>query len=109
MAKDLALNAVMSTFLDPDTKDVAVVEGQDAFEQAVTISLHKLERELLGETDRNSLTQKLRLAVTRVAQQYDEIDNIDQLVIQPSASRPDAYTVRVVYDVGNSFEEEVSI
>lgn len=107
--KDLALNRFFSVYPDPNTLDIAVVEGREAFEQAVIISLFQLQEGLLGNTANRSIEQRLRQTVTRVARRYDEIDSIEQLNIERSQTNSEVYKVKIVYDIGESFAEEVVV
>lgn len=109
MAKDLALNQFFSVYLDPDTLDLATVEGREAFEQAVVITLYKFQEGLLGDTGTDSIEQKLRQSITRVARRYGEIESIEQLNIERKQESPETYRVTVVYNIGSAFSEEVTL
>ncbi|AGM10901.1 hypothetical protein M193_gp029 [Halorubrum tailed phage 7] len=109
MPKDLALNQFFSVYLDPDTLDIATVEGREAFEQAVVITLNRVQEGLFGDTGSDSIEQKLRQSITRVARRYGEIEGIEQLKIERKSESSDTYQVTVVYNIGSAFSEEVTL
>ena len=109
MAKDLAVNRFFSVYLDPDTLDLATVEGREAFEQAVVITLNRLQEGLLGDTRTDSIEQKLRQSITRTARRYGEIESIEQIKIERAPESPETYQVTVLYDIGTAFSDEVTI
>ncbi|AGC34298.1 T4 gp25-like baseplate wedge protein [Haloarcula virus HCTV-15] len=93
---DLALNSDFSVFLD-DRNDLAVVEGREAFEQSVVITLTDFMQDVLSNYNPDTIKSKLRLQVTRVAREHDQIQSIDYINIYRKQDAGDTYVVEVVY------------
>jgi hypothetical protein len=105
---DLALNSNFSVHLD-DRNDLATVEGRDAFEQSVVIRLTEFMNESLpGLTDGQTLKEKIRLEVSRVARDHDELDSIASLTISEKEDQPDTFTVQLVYESEQSFSTDIA-
>jgi hypothetical protein len=105
---DLSLNSDFSVHLD-DTNDLAVVSKRDKFEQDVSFQLTRyLQESLLGTIDRDTIEQKLRLQVNRVARQNQLIEGVDGVSINSNTDQPNTLEVRVVYNSGESFTLNLS-
>lgn len=108
MTQDIALGSDFSVFLD-HRNDLAKVEGREAFEQSVALMLTDLMQNVLSDFNHDTITQKLRLRVTRVAQEHDEIENIDQINIHRKQGASDTYVVEVTYlTADGAFTTEVN-
>lgn len=105
---DLALNSDFSVHLD-DRNDLGVVEGREAFEQSIAVYLQSF----LYEAHQNSLQQdtiiqKVRLEVTRVAREHGELTGIEQINVERHPEHPDRLLVDVEYTTNRNFELEVT-
>jgi hypothetical protein len=96
MKQDIALGSDFSVFLD-HRNDLGKVEGREAFEQSVVIMLTDYMQNVLSDYDPDTIKQKLRLQVTRVAGRHDEIENINRIDIYRKQDHADTYVVEVVY------------
>lgn len=83
--------------------DFDTVEGLSEFEQNVVVTLHDEQDDIIQRGFGNTARQKIRLAVTRTAKQFDEIDNIAQLEISRVTDARKAFAVNIIYDTGDSF------
>lgn len=108
---DLALNSDFSVFLN-DRNDLATVSGKDAFEQSVAIMLTDfMYQNIPGVTDRETIEQRLRLEVNRVAREHDFIDEVSAIFISEKAGAVDTYAVEITYisDDFSTFSEEAEL
>lgn len=107
--QDLALNSDFSVHLD-DRNDLAVVEGQRAFEQSVAVMLTDFMYESvtgLAGSD-STIREKLRLEATRVARQHGALDSIvTPIEVEQKELEPGTYTVTVDYIAGDSWEFDI--
>lgn len=104
---DLALNSNFSVHLD-DRNDLATVEGREAFEQSVVVLLTEFMHERLpGLSEGQTLKQKIRLEVSRVARDHDELDSIASLNIREKPGEPDTYLVQIIYESGQDFSTDI--
>lgn len=91
-----------------DWGDIRTVDGFEEFQQDVVKRLHERERELLA-TRGNSQTQQERIAleVTRVARDFDVVDDIEELAVARIRGESASYRVQVTFKTGDSFIEQL--
>jgi hypothetical protein len=105
---DLALDNDFSVYLN-DRNDVSTVTEREEFEQSVAIFLTDyLYDSVLGDIDRETANQKVRLQVHRVARDHDRLNEIERVVVTPSESSPNTLNVRIAYTSDEIFEVNVS-
>lgn len=105
--KDLALNSDFSVTLD-DRNDLRTVEGRDAFEQSVAIYLQEFLYSASPDfLQRETAEEKLRLEVTRVARDHNELDSIEAIEVERDGVRDGAFLVTVTYTSQQQFDLEV--
>jgi hypothetical protein len=103
---DLQLNSNFSIFLN-ERNDLATVEGKDAFEQSVAIMLTDfMYNSIPGRTERESIKERLRLEVNRVAGEHEFVDEISSISISEKVGEAGTYTVNVTY-LSDDFEDFV--
>lgn len=96
MEQDIALGSDFSVFLD-HRNDIAKVEGREEFEQSVVVMLTDYMQNVLSDYNPDTIKQKLRLRVTRVAGRHDEIQSIQSIDIYRKQQQADTYVVEVTY------------
>jgi flavin-binding protein dodecin len=90
------------------------VDGREEFQQNVVIALQAAQADLIGQTSDDTITEKIQLAVSRVAKAMDNLDSIRQVNVskpgdtvlgkrQPAGK----ITVEIVYTSGAVFQETV--
>lgn len=105
---DLTLNDNFSVFLD-EKNELSTVEGRDEFEQAVRVMITDyMNRSVVGEAKPNKIRTKIRLQISRVAQEQDRIDAISNIDIAQSEQDPHTYNVRINYESDSISEFEVT-
>jgi len=88
--------------------DFVTVDGREEFEQDIVIQLHDKFDEVLGfRGSRDSTKHKIKLAVTRIAEEFDQIDSIKNIDVVRSRDASSTYQVEVTYDTGDTFSEEL--
>lgn len=105
---DLALDGNFDVFLD-DRNDVATVEGRDQFEQSVSWYLTSYMYSLAGDTDFETLKEKIRLQVSRVARRHDMLDSIEKIAVQKDPERPGIVRVELIYLSASSFSDSFNL
>jgi hypothetical protein len=101
---DLALNKDFSVFLD-DSGDLASVDGREQFEQSVVVLMTELLRtSLIGEFERDTIRQKLKLEAARVARRHEKISEISSIEIAPDPDNPHKYNVSINYRSEGTFQ-----
>lgn len=104
---DLFLDSNFSVHLN-DRNDLGYVEGRDAFEQEVVVSLTDyLYAEALGEMDLKTIKQAVRLQVSRVARKHDELSSVAHIEVERSEETPNAILVEVIYHTDGELSFEV--
>jgi hypothetical protein len=105
---DLALDDNFSVYLD-DRNDVSTATEREEFEQSIAISLTDyLHNSTLGDIDRETAMQKVRLEAHRVAREHDRLNEIELVNVRPSDEEPNTLNVRIVYTSDEVFEVNVS-
>lgn len=97
---DLALDGDFDVFLD-DRNDVSTVEGRDEFEQTVAIKLTSFMYNIAGDTDFQTLKEKIRLQVSRVARSHDMLDSIEDIEVSRHPDKASTVVVLLRYSSGN--------
>jgi uncharacterized protein with HEPN domain len=106
--KDVSLNQFFSIHSDDNTGDIGTVEGREAFEQAVVVLLNRLQLQDLGESSQ-TVPEKVRQKVTRVAAYFDEIESVSDLSVHRSNQNQTTIVVEIVYDTGGYFQEQTNL
>lgn len=109
--QDLALNSDFSVYLN-GRNDLATVDGVEAFEQSVAMMLTDfMYNSIPGRTQRDSIKERLRLEVNRVASEHDFVDEISSISISEKVAANGTYTVDVQYisDEYPNFSQETTV
>lgn len=106
--RDLSLNSDFSVHLDGQN-DIATVSEEEALEQAIAISLTEyLTSSTIGEIDKETVIQKIRLQTSRVAKEESDLDAVRTIEVTPDPNDPNTYRVRVVFESDSEFSLRVS-
>lgn len=97
MTFDLRLNSNFDLVID-DRNDLATVEGRDQFEQEVVIYVTEYMYGVIGTTGEDTMRERLRLQVNRVADDHDLINRVADVKVTPSAEKANTFEVRIIYD-----------
>jgi spore maturation protein CgeB len=109
--QDLSLNSDFSVHLN-GRNDLATVEGVAAFEQSVAIMLTDfMYNSIPGRTERDSIKERLRLEINRVASEHDFVDEIASISITEKVGAEATYAVEVKYISNDypNFTEETTV
>lgn len=91
-----------------DFRDFVEVDGRAEFEDDVVTRLHDEFRDVIGRRGiDDTIEQKIELAVTRVARDFDIIDSISRINIFRVDFEPDTIGVEITYNTGDTFEETI--
>lgn len=102
---DIGLNGNFSVYLD-DQNDIAYVNGRDAFEQEVVIKITDyLYAETIGDVSLTNLKSAVKLQISRVANDFDEIESIESVDI--SRTGQGTLETTIIYDTGEPLTFEV--
>lgn len=105
MAIDIKVNSDFDIELD-HRNDLPLVEGREAFEQHLAVSITKYFHELIGSTDSN-LPEKIQLQARRVVDRVSDIEDIAALTAEPHDEDPNAVVVTILYDTGEETTFEI--
>lgn len=98
MAVDIKINSEFDVQLD-HRNDLPLVEGREAFEQHLAVSVTKYFHELIGTTDTN-LAEKIELQARRVVDRVADIDDVAAVTAESKEGEPNTVEVTVLYDTG---------
>jgi len=106
--RDLALDSNFSVYLDGGN-DLAVVEGQAAFEQSVVVMLTDyMQSTLTGITGSEStIKDKIRLQATRVARDHGALDSVEDIIVEPKPEEAGTYQVTILYLAGEDYQFDI--
>jgi hypothetical protein len=105
---DLSLDSSFDVFLD-DRNDVATVDGVEEFEQSVAVMLTDYMYSMTGDTDFETLKEKIRLQTGRVARNHDKIDSVDRIVVERHPDEPSTLLVELIYNSNNNFSFDLTL
>jgi len=105
---DLALDSTFDIFLD-DRNEVATVEGVEAFEQSVAVQLTEFMYNIPGDGDFQTLKEKIRLQVSRVARNHDMLDNIEKVVVRRHPDKAGTVAVELIYTSNDNFDFNLNL
>lgn len=84
------------------------VDGLAEFEENLMIKIDYNFATLIGEyKNLDTASQKIRLMVTRLAKDFDVIDQIKRIVITEPEDKPETLSIDVFYTTGDTFEETI--
>lgn len=105
---DLALDSDFSVFLN-DRNELGTVNGRSEFEQSVRVmTTHLMYSSVIGESNPNEIKNRIRLQISRVAQEHDRLDDISEIDIERSTEDPNTFDVRIRYQSDSITEFGVS-
>jgi CRISPR/Cas system endoribonuclease Cas6 (RAMP superfamily) len=110
MPSDLGLNQNLEVFINA-RGDLAMVDGEAAFEQELAIRLTTVYNELLGEADEPTIRDKMRLEAKRVHRKMDRLRSLSSLEIifeEQGEDEHKAAIVTIIYDTGETLDFTVS-
>jgi hypothetical protein len=91
-----------------------LVDGREEFEQNVMTLLQAAQADLIGQTNDDTISEKIELAVSRVAKANENLDSINDINVRKPGDRvlggqqpAGKITVEIVYTSGETFEETV--
>lgn len=91
-----------------EEKRIGTVDGLNEFEQVISVRLAFDIDDVVGGLQGNgALKEKIRLKITRTAEQYDVINNIQNIDISEPIDKPETLTVSIFYDTGESFKQNL--
>lgn len=91
-----------------EQNNFVIVDGIEEFEEDLTIEIDYRFADLIGEQKNlETVSEKIRLLVRRLAQDYDVIDFIRRIVIYEPEDKPESISLEIFYNSGDSFEENI--
>ncbi|UBF22612.1 T4 gp25-like baseplate wedge protein [Halorubrum tailed virus 25] len=88
--------------------DVFLVRGREEFEQRLRLSVVSFFQRIIGNTNRETVLQLIEVQAKRVAQEYDEIEQVAQIQVEYDDERPNTINLTFIYDTGEEFTFPVS-
>lgn len=103
---DIALNSNFEAFINA-RGDLESVAGRERFEQTLAVRLSVRYGGLIGEVDKKTISEKVRLDAQRVAEVMDELDSIAGITTTYPDDRPNILQVTITYETGEGATFEV--
>lgn len=100
---DLAIDESLNVYIDAGG-NLGFVEGRQAFEQRVGVRLTDRYYDLIGNTDRQEVIERIRTEAQRIADAEPSIDSMPTFDIQQSSDKQNELIVTILYDTGDSTE-----
>lgn len=104
---DFALDGTLQ-FYKNDSGKFAVVNGIDEFEQSIRLMIAEYMHDVIGESNKENIKNKIRLQVSRVARNHDRLEDISEVSISESQEKANVYLVNINYESNDTFEFQVS-
>jgi hypothetical protein len=105
---DLALDGNFDVFLD-DRNDVATVDGRAKFEQSVAVQLTSFMHDIPGNSDFNTLKERVRLQVSRVARNHEMLESIQRILVEKHPEKPGTVKVELIYESSDAFDFNLNL
>lgn len=106
---DVSLDEDFDVHLD-DRNDVAIVNERAEFEQSVAIKLTSFMYDIAGDSDLDTIKERIRLQVSRVARNHDLLDSIRKPIrIERDADNPGTVNVEIVYISSENFDFNLNL
>lgn len=107
MVLDIALDENLDIFID-DRNDLATVEGRREVEQSIAVHVTLLFHEEIGGTDLPNVEDRLELYASRVAQENDRVESLEDVRVEKADDELNVYDVTINYNQNQDFNFEVS-
>lgn len=105
--KDLQINEDFEVVLD-HRKDLGIVDGRDAFEQNLALSVTRFFSEEIGSLNERNAKSRVRLQAERITTQSPFSGDVDGVKVEESDEFPNTLVVTIIYIDGELFGFEVS-
>jgi hypothetical protein len=97
---DIALNDNFEAFINA-RGDLADVSGRERFEQALGVRLAVRYDGLIGEVNKKTIAERVRLDAQRVAERMDELENIAGRTTTYPDDRTNVLELTITYETGD--------
>ncbi|QSG06411.1 hypothetical protein [Halapricum desulfuricans] len=106
--KDLAIGPDFNVIVPDDRNDLALVDGQEEFEQNLAVWVTDYFYREIGSVDEPNVESRLELQASRVARLNDRIDSLASISVSRSETEPNTLEVRLFYRSGEEFDFTIS-
>lgn len=107
MPADIALDENFDVFINA-RGDLAIVEGNDQFEQEVIIRITARYHDLISELDRDAVRELVEVEARRVADEMNRLSRVAAFGAEFSDEDPNTLVVTIIYDTGEDFVFDVN-
>lgn len=88
--------------------DFVAVDGIEEFEEDLVIAIDFRFAPLIGDyNNTDTISEKIRLLIRRLASQYDLIDEIKRIVIFEPEDKPETLSIEIFYVSNRTFEQSI--
>lgn len=102
---DYSVDETFDLYFD-ENKDFAIVEGREEFQEDLTVRMDEEFSEVVGGyRDTNTVIERLELMASRLAKEFEIIDDIQRIFAYEPLDKPETIALEITYATGDTFEE----
>lgn len=100
---DLQVNSDLDVFID-DSGDYAYATGATAFEQKMIITLIDFYNDLVGENDRDTIVEQVKIGARRAVEEVGLLERVANVSARFSDDQPNTLIVDIIFDTGEAIQ-----